>query len=78
MDAASVIGIRTTSAMMGGDPLGQEARLMVREKLAAALEVQTALASGSLGPNPAVAASKIVRSYGRKVRANQRRLRAPR
>jgi len=51
-----------------------ESRLMVREKIDAALALQSMLLTGGLGVTPASAASKTLTHYRRKVRANRRRL----
>ena len=74
LDASAVVALRTTKALMGGDASGREAELMVSEKLAAAAELQSLFLFGRLGTDPARAAKKVVRFYGRKVRANRRRL----
>ena len=76
MDAASVVGLRTANALVGGDPTGREAQLMISEKLAAGMEIQSAFMRGALGRDPATATKKVLRTYSRKVRANKRRLRA--
>ena len=74
IEASSVIGLRTRHALMGGDLDGREARLMVREKMDVARELQTAFFTGTLGADPATAAKKVVGAYTQKVRANRRRL----
>ena len=74
-DAASVIGMRTASALAGGDLTGREARLMICEKLLAGMEIQSAFMSGALGKDPATAMEEVLRTYSRKVRANKQRLR---
>jgi hypothetical protein len=47
---------------------------MVSEKVVAAFELQAIALTGGLGLTPLSAASKTLRHYRRKVRANQRRL----
>ena len=69
-----MIALRTAKVLSGGDAKGDEARLMVSEKLAAAFEVQSAMLSGALGGSPAAATKKVLRTYTRKVRANRKRL----
>jgi hypothetical protein len=76
VEASQVIVMRTAKVAMGGDADGRESRLMVSEKLAAVIEMQTALVTGALGANPAAATSKVIMHYRRKVRANRRRLSA--
>ena len=72
-ESAAVIGLRMTKAAMG-KLADHEARLMVDEKVKAAVELQTAFMLGGLGADPARAATRVVRSYTRKARANRRRL----
>lgn len=74
LEASSVIALRTAKVLSGGDANGDEARLMVSEKLAVALEVQSAMLSGALGGSPSAATKKVIGTYTRKVRANRKRL----
>ena len=74
VESSAVIALRATNAAMGRDLGGQEARLMIGEKMAAAIELQAAFLTGGLGGDPAAATKKLLRSYTRKVRANRRRL----
>ena len=74
MDAASVIGMRCIKIAMGGPAGDAEAKLMINEKIKAALHVQTALLTGKLGTSPAGATTKALRHYSAKVRANRDRL----
>ena len=74
LEASSVISLRMAKVLSGGDAQGDEARLMVSEKLAAAFEIQSAMLSGALGRSPSAATKKVLRSYTRKVRANRKRL----
>lgn len=73
-EASQVIAMRTGRIAMGCDPQGHETRLMVAEKIAATLELQAAMMTGSLGTTPAGTAHKVLAHYRKKVRANQRRL----
>lgn len=74
IDAGAVISMRTTNAFFGGDRDGREARLMIQEKVLAAASVQSALMTGKLGIDPAVATKRVLQTYSRKVAANRRRL----
>lgn len=74
VEASSVVALRTTKILLGGDIRGRETSLMVSEKLKAAAELQSAFWLGRLGNDPTAAVGKIVTSYGRKIRANRRRL----
>lgn len=73
-EAATVIGLRTARIAMGGAAGGAEAELMVAEKIKAASELQMLAATGGLGLDPHSASRKVLSHYGRKVRANRRRL----
>lgn len=72
-DAATVIGLRTLRMMSGGLAATREADRMVREKVEAGYELAGALASGQLR-SPEAAARRAVTVYGKRVRANRRRL----
>jgi len=74
LESSSVIALRTTKILFGGDSGGRETGRMVSEKVTAAMELQTAFWTGRLGNDPTEAAGKIVNSYSRRVRANRRRL----
>lgn len=74
MEASAVIGLRTLRMATGGVDAGEEARLMISEKMQAALELQTALATGRLGQDPLAGTRKVLRHYRRKVKANRTRL----
>ena len=78
IEASTVIGLRTMQRAMAG-PGGSaasdaEARRMVDEKVASAMQLQMAMMTGGLGFTPATATKKAIRHYTRKVRANRRRL----
>ena len=74
MEASAVIGMRTMKIAMGGSAAEAESRLMVDEKVRAAIDVQMALMTGKLGTDPMRASRSVVQHYTRKVRANRRRL----
>ena len=74
VEASTVIGLRTMKMATGGIDAAEEARLMVAEKMQAAIELQTALVTGQLGGDPLAGARKTIRHYRRKVKANRRRL----
>lgn len=72
--ASAVIAMRTAKIAAGGAAAQREAQLMVTEKIGAAIELQTALVTGGLGTDPNAATRKVLKHYGRKVRANRKRL----
>ena len=72
-DAAMVMTMRSWRMMAGGRPAMREAELMVREKVEAGAELAGALAGGRL-KSPQAAARKAVSVYGKRVRANRKRL----
>ena len=76
MEASTVIGLRSLKMIMGGAAAEVEAKLMVDEKIKAALAMQTALMMGKLGSDPVRASGIVVKHYRRKVRANRQRLNA--
>lgn len=78
LEAGEVMALRSLKLMRGGPGSTAEARLMVEEKVAAALELQRRALSGSLGSSAHGAASGAVKHYRRKVKANRRRLKASR
>ena len=72
-DSMVVIGMRTSDTLVCRPGYEREAALMVSEKVRAHAELGAKLAAGgSLAPEKA--ARKVVKHYGRKVRANRRRL----
>ena len=79
LEASSVVALRTIKILAGG-PAGQaEARLMVAEKIDAGSKLRTQALGGKLGTSPASVTVRTLLYYGKKVRANRRRLtRAPR
>ena len=74
MDASAVIGLRLAKIAIGDAAAGREAQLMVAEKVQAALEMQADLMTGRFGSTPLSGTQGLLRHYGRKVRANRRRL----
>lgn len=74
LEASAVIGLRAAKIAAGGIGAGEEAQLMVSEKMLAALELQAAFATGRMGSTPLSGAKQALRHYRRKVRANRKRL----
>jgi hypothetical protein len=74
IEAATVIGLRTLKIAAGGSAGEAEARLMVNEKIDAAVALQILGLTGGLGLTAHGAAAKTLSHYRRKVQANQRRL----
>lgn len=73
-DAAAVVGLRTARIAAGGRPGAAEARLMVTEKIAAAVELQLGLITGKFGKDPRGIHAELIRHVHREVRANRKRL----
>jgi hypothetical protein len=73
VDASIVVALRTWRMMAGGPTAGRELERMVREKTEAGLELTGALARGGV-KSPKVAARKALTVYGKRVRANRKRL----
>ena len=67
VDANRVIGLRVAKLMLGGKSAQREAKLMVTEKMAAAIEAGGKLMTGASGDD-------IVRLYRRRVASNVKRL----
>lgn len=74
MEAALVIGLRSARIAQGGQAGRREATLMVSEKIATMIEVQTAVASGRYGSDALGMTRAVLAVYAREVRANRRRL----
>ena len=72
-DAGTVIALRSWRMMAGGPAASLEAERMLSEKIDAGTELAGALAGGRIR-SPEAAARKAMSVYGRKVRANRRRL----
>ncbi len=74
-DAQRVIALRLVRLAAGGARGRAEARRMIAEKLAAAAEAQAAVAANAIaGGSGHRAGRKVLRIYGKRVRANRRRL----
>jgi hypothetical protein len=73
-EAACVIAQRSAKLALGGAEAQLEAQRMVAEKAEAAWEVGVALATGGLGVRPETIARRTLAHYGKRVRANRRRL----
>ena len=67
LEANNVIALRLMKLMRGGRAAKREARLMVSEKIAAALEASASLMTGASGHD-------VVRRYRKHVAANAKRL----
>ena len=76
-EAMSVMALRSTKLALGDAEAGQEAQRMIAEKAEAAWELGLAFATGGLGMNPETIARRTVAHYGKRVRANHRRLSRP-
>jgi hypothetical protein len=74
IEATSVVGLRVAKIAAGGSVGSAEAMLMVSEKVQAGADLQTAFASGQLGPTPLAGLQTALRYFRRKVMANKRRL----
>lgn len=72
-DASIVIALRTWKMMAGGPAAARELERSMSEKVEAGAELAGALAGGRIR-SPKAAARKAVTLYGRKVRANRKRL----
>jgi hypothetical protein len=72
-DAQAVVSLRMIYAATGqASPL--ETRRMVNEKVVAFFEAQNAIAAAFFLGRPRAAPSKVIAVYGKRVRANRRRL----
>jgi hypothetical protein len=74
LEASSVIGLRTLKIAAGGTAADAEIRLMVGEKMTAAMTLPMLAMSGQLGANPTAVAARSLTHLRKKVRANRRRL----
>ena len=72
-DAATVMTLRTLAMMGGGARAMREGERMLAEKVEAGYEIAGAIASGRVS-TPEGAARKAVTVYGKRVRANRKRL----
>lgn len=75
LEAGEVIALRSFTILTAGDAGLAEARLMVTEKVVAAIELQQRALTGELGLDVLSAAPHAINHVRRKVRANRRRLR---
>ena len=74
VEASAVIGLRSMKIAAGGTAANAEAELMIREKVDAAMSLQTLAMTGALGLTAPRIAAKTLAHYRRKVRSNRRRL----
>jgi hypothetical protein len=74
LEASAVIGLRSARLAVGDARAVAEADLMIREKIASAMELGGQALGGRLGATPEAATSRVLTHYRRKVRANLRRL----
>jgi hypothetical protein len=72
-DAAMVLTMRSWRMMLGGPGGAREGERMIAEKVEAGFELAGAIASGRVR-SPEAAASKAVSVYGKRIRANRKRL----
>mgnify|MGYP004051334263 CR=1 FL=1 len=73
-EMSMVIWLRTLRMMSGGKIAEREARLMVSEKMTAAMTLMPALMAGGLSQSAEETTSRALAHYGKPVRANRRRL----
>lgn len=73
IDASAVVRLRLGKIALGGLAGRDEARLMVSEKIGAALEMQAKLGS-DVTSSPLRCSQYVLKHYGRVVRANRTRL----
>ena len=73
-EAANVIALRGAKLARGGVDADLEAQRMVAEKVEAAWDLGLAFMTGGLGVRPETIARGTLTHYGRRVRANRRRL----
>jgi len=73
-EAGTVMALRMARIAAGGPAGAAEARLMVSEKVRAAMELQTRLMTGGLGHTPLLGTQRTLKHYRGKVAANSKRL----
>ena len=73
-EAMGVIAQRSALIALGGAKAQLEAERMVAEKAEAAWDLVMAFATGGLGVRPVTVARRTLAHYGKRVRANRRRL----
>ena len=74
LEASLVVAARAVKLASGGVAAQAEMNRMVTEKVSAALALQMTALTGGLGTTARGAASKTLRHYRTRVRANMRRL----
>ncbi len=74
LEASTVIGLRSMKIAAGGAAADTESKLMVQEKIDAAMSLQTLAMTGALGLTAPRIAARTLAHYRRKVRSNRRRL----
>lgn len=74
MDMSVVIPLRLARIAAGGASGQREAMLMVEEKMAASAAIGQALMTGSLGATAETITEGTLGYYGRRVKANRKRL----
>lgn len=73
-ESSMVAAMRIARIATGGKAAAAESRLMVSEKVQAALELQARALAGRLGTTPLAGTQQTLAHYRRKVAANRRRL----
>jgi len=73
-EASSVIALRMMKIAGGGPGADAETHRMISEKIDSAVSLQAMAMNGGLGETAQSAASKTLKHYRLKVRANRRRL----
>ena len=74
-EAHNVMALRLLRLASGGEAGRSEARLLVAEKMSALSEAQMAAAKAAIkGANGPQVATKVMKVYKKRVRANKRRL----
>ncbi len=76
VESAAVIALRSARLSAFDAAAEHEAQLMVTEKVRAAIDLGMDFMAGRLGSDPIGVSRAVVRHYGRRVRANHRRLAA--
>ena len=74
LEASTVIGMRTLKIAAGGSAADAEIRLMVDEKMTAAMTLPMLAMTGQLGNTATAVAARSLTHLRKKVRANRRRL----
>jgi hypothetical protein len=73
-EAAGVMALRASRIALGGAAGERETKRMLAEKAESAWELGLAFATGGLGLTPDAVARGTLAHYGKRVRANRRRL----